>query len=88
MVFFVLGTTEDGLSSAPVLVSMTCRHDNVSNMNYVDVHWEKPHRPGGQIEFYNVRKIIELVNQGKMALLNLELFCVDNFNRAGQLFRQ
>ena len=48
------GTTEDGLAGPPTQVSMKCRHDNVSGMNFVDVTWQHPIRPGGQIEFYNV----------------------------------
>ncbi len=36
---------------------MKCRHDNVSGMNFVDVTWQPPMRPGGQIEFYNVTDV-------------------------------
>ena len=52
--FFHPGTTEDGLSGSPTQASIKCRHDNISGMNFVDVGWQPPNRPGGQIEFYRV----------------------------------
>ena len=52
--FFPPGTTEDGLSGSPTQASIKCRHDNISGMNFVDVSWQPPNRPGGQIEFYRV----------------------------------
>lgn len=51
----VHGTTEDGLSGEPSTVVATCKFDNISGMNYVDVSWSDPSKPNGQIEFYNIQ---------------------------------
>ncbi len=48
-------STEDGLSGPPAAASALCRHDNVSGMNFVEVQWNKPANPYGQIEFYNIQ---------------------------------
>ena len=48
------GTTYDGLSGAPHDVMMSCRSDNISEFNWVDVKWQKPLKPNGNIEFYNI----------------------------------
>ena len=48
------GTTYDGKSGPPSEVQISCRTDNVSNMNWVDVRWKAPKDPNGIIEFYNV----------------------------------
>jgi hypothetical protein len=50
----VKGTTEDGKSGPPSNVLAACNYDNISGMNYVDVQWNMPLKPNGQIEFYNV----------------------------------
>ena len=50
----VKGTTEDGKSGPPANVQARCKFDNISDMNYVEVEWDMPHRPNGLIEFYNV----------------------------------
>ena len=48
------GYTYDGLSGPPTDVSMTCRSDNVSSMNWVDVKWKPPTHPNGVVDFYNI----------------------------------
>ncbi len=48
------GSTYDGLAGPPADVSLSCRSDNVSAMNWVDVKWTPPAVPNGRLEFYNV----------------------------------
>lgn len=48
------GTTYDGKAGPPADVQLSCRSDNISNMNWVDVRWQPPAQPNGIIEFYNV----------------------------------
>jgi len=48
------GTTYDGLSGPPADVVMSCRSDNISVFNWVDVKWQRPVTPNGNIEFYNI----------------------------------
>ena len=48
------GTTYDGLSGPPADVMISCRSDNISEFNWVDVKWQVPAEPHGIIEFYNI----------------------------------
>jgi len=50
----ITGSTYDGLAGPPADVTMNCRSDNISAMNWVDVKWQPPTHPNGVVEFYNV----------------------------------
>ena len=47
-------TTYDGKAGPPENVHVSCRSDNISGMNWVDVRWQPPKRKNGIIEFYNI----------------------------------
>ena len=48
------GSTYDGVAGPPADVTLNCRSDNVSAMNWVDVRWQPPAAPNGRLEFYTV----------------------------------
>jgi protein-tyrosine phosphatase len=48
------GGTYDGVAGPPAEVTLNCRSDNVSAMNWVDVKWQPPAAPNGRLEFYTV----------------------------------
>ena len=68
------GTTYDGLSGAPHDVMMSCRSDNISEFNWVDVKWQKPLKPNGNIEFYNIELSgrARYTEEKKLKVVNVE----------------
>jgi len=54
----VTATTEDGLSGPPSNVNIECKQaaagEGGRGASYVDVTWQPPLKPNGQIEFYNI----------------------------------
>ncbi|XP_075150619.1 tyrosine-protein phosphatase 69D-like [Haematobia irritans] len=51
----VNGTTMDGVSSKPTDLKVVCIHNNVSNINTVDVAWMDPEKPNGKVVSYQIQ---------------------------------
>ncbi len=68
----VSSQTEDGVAGRPESVHVSCKHDNISGMNFVEVKWSQPRQRNGQIEFYNVRKTIS-------GMIELHSKCITHF---------
>ena len=68
------GTTYDGLSGPPHDVVMSCRSDNISEFNWVDVKWQRPLQPNGNIEFYNIELSgrARYMDDRKLKVVNVE----------------
>jgi protein-tyrosine phosphatase len=72
------GSTYDGVAGPPADVSLSCRSDNVSAMNWVDVKWQPPVAPNGRLEFYNV----ELTGRAKFTDENGKTKVIDTASQS------
>ncbi|XP_059225629.1 tyrosine-protein phosphatase 69D isoform X2 [Stomoxys calcitrans] len=51
----VNGTTMDGVSSKPKDLKVFCIHNNMSNINTVDIGWVEPEKPNGKVVSYQIQ---------------------------------
>lgn len=51
----VNGTTMDGVASQPINLKVACIHNNISNINTVDITWMPPEKPNGKVVSYQIQ---------------------------------